>query len=154
MEENKIVESVRNKTVFTVLITVSAVVFVVGVILLATMMEGGYGRYSYRMLNVGKEISGIILTSMGLIFGLFILLIYFTKITVTDKRVYCQGILGFKMSMPIDSITSCGTFIFGVVFVGTSSAKFRWIFVSNKKEIHEEINKLIAERKDVLTNRK
>lgn len=83
-----------------------------------------------------------------LILLLFALAISKTEINITDKRVYGKTIFGKRVDLPLDSISAVSTGVLKGISVATSSGKIHFIGISNYKEIHEEISKLLIERQE------
>ncbi len=69
------------------------------------------------------------------------------EIYVTNKRVYGKSAFGFRVDIPLDSITSVSLLsVLDLIRVSSSSGAIKFIFITNSKEIHSEINNLIFKR--------
>ncbi len=70
-----------------------------------------------------------------------------SEIYVTNQRVYGKSVFGFRVDIPVDSITSVSLLsIIDLIRVSSSSSTIAFMFMPNSKEIHREINKLILNR--------
>lgn len=74
------------------------------------------------------------------------------QIIVTAEKVCGKATFGKRVDLPIDSISSVGTSMFGGVDVGTSSGRIHFKLVKNKDEIHSAISKLLIERQQTEKN--
>lgn len=79
-------------------------------------------------------------------------LIYFmfsrVEMLITDKRVCGRVLFGKSVDLPIDSITSVGTWLISGISVATSSGKIKFLRISNRDEIHKVISDLIVKRQE------
>lgn len=92
----------------------------------------------------GQHITFIVISF--LFFIIFFLSTFFSKIVVTDKRIYGKTYFGRNIEFPIDSISSVGTAKFKGILVTTASAKTSFVMLKNAKEIRNEISNLLIER--------
>ena len=79
---------------------------------------------------------------------LLILYIYIRKsqLTVTDKRIYGKTSFGKQVDLPVDSISAIETSSLKGLAVATSSGKIKFLGISNRDSIYEEIKRILADR--------
>ena len=71
------------------------------------------------------------------------------ELTITNKRVYGKAAFGKRVDLPLDSISSIGVNnLFKSVSIATSSGRVTFNFLSNHKEVYDEISKLLIKRQD------
>lgn len=70
------------------------------------------------------------------------------RIVVTNKRVYGKAAFGKRVDLPIDSISVVGTSFLNGIDIGTSAGKIKFKGITNNKEIHAEISKLLNDRQN------
>ena len=89
---------------------------------------------------------------LGIIIVLYGLIILFTShgcgLYVTNKRVYGKTMLGKRVDIPLDSISSISLtfFLFAGISVASSSGSILFYFVENRQEIHKSMSNLLIER--------
>ena len=77
------------------------------------------------------------------------------QIVVTNKRVYGKSILGSRVDIPLDSVSSVSVFpMLDMIGVSSSSGTIRFMFISNSFGIQKEINKLLIKRQNREVERK
>ena len=90
---------------------------------------------------------GILFAVIAVVYIIIYLYCRFTKIVVTDKRVYGTTI-GKQVDLPIDSISSVSTTFFLGVAVATASGLVAVRGVDNRDVIYKAINSLLIERQN------
>ena len=89
---------------------------------------------------------------LGAIIALYGLIILFvcrdSGLYVTDKRVYGKTLLGKRVDIPLDSISSISlTFVlFSGISVASSSGLISFYFVEERNKVHEAMSNLLLER--------
>lgn len=73
---------------------------------------------------------------------------------VTNKRVYGQTLLGKRVDIPLDSISSISlTFsLLSGVSVASSSGKITFLFISERDKIYDVISNFLIERQSLSVN--
>ena len=89
------------------------------------------------------------LISSGVVFGIIVLAAHFTKIVVTDKRVYAEALFGRRLDLPLDSVSAVASGWLGQISIATPSGKIGFLFIGNAREIHDEVRKLLLQRQGV-----
>ena len=165
MEERKIVESVNSyqKTVLKtciILLVLAVVSFGVCKICRNLCTEYFWNidysdpnyetlRQQGSMCDTIAEITSLI-SVVSLIADVVLWIFYWViskmQIVVTDKRVYGKTSFGKQVDLPLDSISAVGTSVFKGIAVGTSSGRIKFLGISNRNEIYEEIKKILADR--------
>ncbi len=69
-------------------------------------------------------------------------------LVVTDKRIYGQTLLGKRVDLPNDNISSVGVGVFNTIMVATDSGKIKFSFMGNSKHIHNTIISVILAEKN------
>ena len=171
MEEKKIIESVSNykKKVLqsTIIFAILAIVALVAVVSVQTPIDKNidivfstsYGSYNsdeiesasqtlHTLRNVEEIglLAVVICAPISIILFVFYLYVNKMQIVVTDKRVYGKTSFGKQVDLPLDSISAVGTSLFKGIAVGTSSGRIKFLGISNRNEIYEEIKKILADR--------
>ena len=136
MEEKLLIQSERSYIkILKAIIAPLLILEIIGLILFLPM-----GLY---------YVVGIVFMIIGA-FGIFSLIFYWAiakmEINVTNKRVYGIARFGKRVDLPLDSISAVATGMLKGIAVATSSGKIHFTGISNNKEIHEVISKLLIER--------
>lgn len=113
--------------------------------LLCMVMFGDYSMDEFLYTDGAAFIPKIL---SPLCFILIFWALYFTSITVTDKRVYGQTMFGRRVDLPLDSITSVGFSAFHGICVATASGYISFALVANNREIHYCISQLLIQRQE------
>ena len=90
----------------------------------------------------------------GILFGmLFIALIWLfvililknivnkKELIVTNKRIIARGAFGYRKDIKLEKVTSVSTYFLKGIGVGSSSAKIKFLFCTNKMEVFDTISK-------------
>jgi len=118
---------------------------IIGGIIAATCLVwetilGDWAIFASAGLGVVVALCGLVIIFMSHGSGLY----------VTDKRVYGKTILGKRVDIPLDSISSISlTFIlFSGISVASSSGLISFYFVEQRNKIHEVMSNLLIERQN------
>ena len=139
MEEKFIIRSTRSYVkALKKIVCVSLLIGIVGLIIeiVPELLETFWVTH-YVCYGIG---------GLGLILLVFFWAIAKMEINVTDKRVYGIARFGKRVDLPLDSISAVSTGILKGIAVATSSGKIHFTGISNNKEIHGAISKLLMER--------
>ena len=139
MEEKLIIQSKRGhvKTILIITCIITLICWTIAIITNVSDWRNGPSN-----LSIAFYLLGII----GIIPVIILIAIFKEEINVTDKRVYGKAKFGRRVDLPFDSISSVGTGMFKGISVSTSSGRIKFMAISNNKEIHEVISKLLIER--------
>lgn len=173
MGEKKIIESVSTykKKVLqaTIIFAILAIVALIAIVsvqmpidkngnIVYSNLHGSYNsdeiesaRQKLHTLYNVEEIGifGLVICApISLILFVFYLYVNKMQIVVTDKRVYGKTSFGKQVDLPLDSISAVGTSVFKGIAVGTSSGKIKFLGISNRDEVYEEIKKILADRQE------
>ena len=147
MEEKELIVSEKSKLglILLLIVTILGLIIVIG-----CFGDAGFDYWGYGGFEGYLSWGGTLL----LIVGIF-LLFYFKgcELHVTNKRVYKKTSFGLHVDIPIDSITSIGQLAFfkGVI-VASSSAKIKFFWLKNSKQIKDKITFLVLARSNTNIN--
>ena len=163
MGEQKIVESTMSyqKTLKKVCFVLFGILLVVGIITMVAYSKyksaweiDANNLFDLKDVYTQRLIVFVFLLLVNVVFCVFYFLISKEQIVVTNKRVYGRTSFGKQVDLPLDSISAVGTTLFKGIVGGTSSGRIKFLGISNRNEIYEEIKKILADRqsKEVKTN--
>lgn len=156
MGEQKIVESTMSyqKTLKKVCLVLFGILFVAGIkgaiiFFQKTHFDPSWKSDDYIFVSIF-----IALICLNGVLWFLYFVISKEQIVVTNKRVYGRTSFGKQVDLPLDSISAVATSLFKGIAVGTSSGRIKFLGISNRNEIYEEIKKILADRqsKEVKTN--
>ncbi len=106
-----------------------------GIILACVIMAADWG-------DIGPFFGMLVI---ALIWMLFILIIKHIvnkrEFIVTNKRIIARGAFGYRKDIKLEKITSVSTYFCKGIGVGSSSAKIKFLFCTNKMEVFDTISK-------------
>lgn len=95
---------------------------------------------------------GFLLIAIGCVLVLLALLILVfgrdSQICITDKRVYGKTLLGKRVDLPLDSVSSVGLTnpLFNGISVSSNSGNISFYLISNRDKAHKVLSNLIIDR--------
>ena len=126
-------------------IPIGILIMVIGVVIAATCLVwetilGDWAIFASAAIGAVIALCGLIIIFMSHGSGLY----------VTDKRVYGKTLLGKRVDIPLDSISSISlTFVLlSGVSVASSSGLISFFFVEERNKIHEIMSNLLIERQN------
>ena len=126
-------------------IPIGILIMVIGVVIAATCLVwetilGDWAIFTSAAIGAVIALCGLIIIFMSHGSGLY----------VTDKRVYGKTLLGKRVDIPLDSISSISlTFVLlSGVSVASSSGLISFFFVEERNKIHEIMSNLLIERQN------
>lgn len=154
MEEQVIIKSKKHKIVLLVIqiscLLIAAVIFMIPTLRFLEIPRNYYYSLSY-FYHYGNSMPRHWWPFMAIpltIAIIFTLAFAKVNITVTNKRVYGVALLGKRVDLPLDSISSVGTSFLNGIDVGTSSGYIKFKLIKNHKEIHSALSRLLIERQN------
>ncbi len=148
MEEKKLVDSVTYALVKPIILSVSAVMLLVGVF---AFLFGLFNPVPYGFYNDAWTVVGCaaVLTLLS-VFAYWWL--SNCSLSITNKRAFGSGAFGKRVDLPMDSISAVALCWLKGISISTSSGKISFLFIKNQKEVYDILNNLLAERQDKRQN--
>ena len=126
--------------------------------------NGIYGRYEYAYYYVSPFESAfswndeLIYTAfsplgvLGIAGLVLFILVKYTRVYITNKRVYATRPFGRRIDLPIDTISAVSySFLFGTISITSNTRTVRYSLIRNYKEMHRVICDLIMSRQGEYT---
>lgn len=143
MKENNLFSEKASATnVALVCLVLSIIPFVFAYLCLMAHFGLDAWSFGFPLLVIGGLM--VFLAFLMLVFGRD------SQICITDKRVYGKTLLGKRVDLPLDSISSVGLTnpLLQGLSVSSNSGNISFYLISNRNKAHEILSKLIIERQE------
>lgn len=141
-EKNLFSEKASAINAALVCLVLSVIPFVLAYLCLMAYFGLDAWSFGFPLLAIGGLM--VLIALLMLVFGRD------SQICITDKRVYGKTLLGKRVDLPLDSISSVGLTnpLLQGLSVSSNSGNISFYLISNRNKAHEILSKLIIERQE------
>lgn len=142
MEEKKLIDSITYTLVKPIILSISALMLLVGVI---AFLFGLFNPVPYGFYNDAWTVVGCaaVLTVLSLVAYWWL---SSCSLSITNKRAFGKGAFGKRVDLPMDSISAVALCWLKGISISTSSGRISFLLIKNQKEVYDILNNLLIER--------